>query len=238
MPTLPLLIIQMGLPPAAMRAQYGEQAEWMRDALASVRPEVVIVRPEAGEPLPLPTDIAGAIITGSWSMVTDREGWSERVAEWIRSAFKIAVPVFGVCYGHQLMAHALGGRVDYLADGAELGTLPVTLDARGIEDAALLDYPATFQAHLSHSQTVVELPAGATCLAYSARDKHQIVRYTDKSMSVQFHPEFTDALITYCVSQRQTTVAPIGDVAQSGTSTSGETPYAHRLLLHFAASLR
>lgn len=100
-------------------------------------PAIVIARPEAGEPLRSPIDISGAIITGAWSMVTDREDWSERVAEWIRNVFKVGTPVFGVCYGHQPMAHILGGRVDDLGDGAALATLPVALNASGVEDAAL-----------------------------------------------------------------------------------------------------
>lgn len=67
-------------------------------------------------------------------MVTERADWSERTAGWIRNAMDAELPLFGVCYGHQLMAHALGGRVDYLPGGREIGTLPIALTPQGAND--------------------------------------------------------------------------------------------------------
>ncbi|RYF49524.1 MAG: glutamine amidotransferase, partial [Comamonadaceae bacterium] len=79
--------------------------------------QIQVVRPSLGETLPAPHAVAGAIITGSWNMVTDREDWSELTAAWVREAFAGDVPLLGICYGHQLMAHALGGVVDYHPQG-------------------------------------------------------------------------------------------------------------------------
>lgn len=57
-------------------------------------------------------------------MVTDQEPWSEKTAAWIRNAMAMEMPLFGVCYGHQLMAHALGGRVEYHPQGRESDAIP------------------------------------------------------------------------------------------------------------------
>src|SRR5688572_21533998 len=70
---------------------------------------------------------AGTIVTGSGAMVTDRHEWSERSAQWLRDAAHDGMPLLGICYGHQLIAHALGGEVDYHPAGREMGTVQLEL---------------------------------------------------------------------------------------------------------------
>ncbi|MEA4681949.1 glutamine amidotransferase, partial [Klebsiella pneumoniae] len=144
-----------------------------------------------------------AVLTGSWAMVTDRLAWSERTADWIRQAVAIDMPLFGVCYGHQLMAHALGGEVAYHPGGRESGSQTITLSPWGVDDPLLSGLPATFPAHLSHLQTVTRLPEGATVLAASAHDPHQIVRYGPHAVSTQFHPEFTAPIARSLIRHRE-----------------------------------
>ena len=100
------------------------------------------------------------------------------------------LPLFGVCYGHQLMAHALGGRVDYLPGGREIGTQPIEMLPAGVTDSLTHRLPASFRAHTTHEQSVLEAPPGAAVLARSARDPHQMLSYGPNAVSVQFHPEF------------------------------------------------
>ncbi|MEZ4555438.1 MAG: gamma-glutamyl-gamma-aminobutyrate hydrolase family protein [Caldilineaceae bacterium] len=57
-------------------------------------------------------------MTGSHSMVTDRAAWSERSADWLRAVVAAEWPVLGICFGHQLLAHAWGGVV---GPGIEMG---------------------------------------------------------------------------------------------------------------------
>ena len=106
-----ITIIETGTPPESVLARCGQTADWFLAALAKIGKKADVIRPYLGEKLPEPVSVTAAIITGSWSMVTDREEWSERIAEWIRKAMPFDIPLFGVCYGHQLMAHALGGIV-------------------------------------------------------------------------------------------------------------------------------
>lgn len=198
-----LLIVQVGTPPEDIRAQLGDLPVWFKKALGVSPADVEVVRAFEGEQLPPPRPDCVAIITGSWAMVTDREPWSEYVASWIREAMAIEMPIFGVCYGHQLIAHALGGVVDYHPAGREMGCETITLLPAAFDDEVLGDLPDEFAAHLTHMQTIVTLPAGAVPLAKSAHDPHQIVRYGRNAVSTQFHPEFTPRHMETLIRRRE-----------------------------------
>ncbi len=186
-----LIIVQAGSPPDEIYRVLGDYPRWFCDALGLPIEEVEIVRVFDGEALPPPDPARAAIITGSWAMVTERLPWSESTAQWIRDAMDVGMPLFGVCYGHQLMAHALGGRVDFHPAGGEIGCHEIRLLDCAASDTLLADMPGRFAAHLTHMQSVIELPPGARVLAASDHDPHQIVRYGRQAISAQFHPEFT-----------------------------------------------
>ena len=197
----PLLLIQTGEAPDAIRAQFGGFADWFREAMRLTPAQLRVVRVDAGEALPEPDAIPGAVITGSAAMVTERADWSERAAGWIRDAMDAGTPLFGVCYGHQLMAYALGGEVGWLPAGREIGTLAITCD-EGVEIADSSRLPASFPAHTTHRQTVLAPPPGAETLARSQRDPHQLLRYGADAFSTQFHPEFTAACMRAYIAAR------------------------------------
>ena len=195
---LPLAIIQLERPPAPVRERIGEQARWFIEALELAPQDYVVCRPDRGEALPDFTAISGAILSGSWAMVTDHAEWSERTAAWLRAAMEQALPLFGVCYGHQLMAYALGGEVGDNPRGWERGALPITLQSGTQSDALLQGLPLSFPVWLSHRQTVLAPPPGAQVLARSASDNCQIIRYGPQALSVQFHPEFDARIMQAC----------------------------------------
>lgn len=141
-----------------------------------------------------PESYCGVIVTGSPAMVTDREPWSEKSGAWLCRAVASGCKVLGVCYGHQLMAQALGGAAAYHPKGMELGTFPVTLLPAASGHPLLPHLPPVFMANLVHSQTVTALPPGAAALAYGEEDPHQIVAYGPNAISLQFHPEFDQAV--------------------------------------------
>ncbi|GLR08996.1 GMP synthase [Mixta theicola] len=196
---LPLAIIQLERPPAPVRERIGEQARWFIDALDLAPHDYIICRPDLGETLPDFAAVSGAILSGSWAMVTDHAEWSERTAAWLRAAMEQALPLFGVCYGHQLMAYALGGEVGDNPRGWERGALPITLQPGPQSDPLLQALPSTFPVWLSHRQTVLAPPPGARVLARSATDDCQIIRYGPHALSVQFHPEFDAQIMLACL---------------------------------------
>lgn len=202
MGSLSLLLIQAGTPPDDIRAVTGDLPQWFLAALGQSPTAVQVVKVFEGESLPEPGQHRAAIITGSWSMVTDQHPWSEATASWIRQAVAQGVPLLGVCYGHQLMAHALGGTVGYHPGGREMGCIDIERLPVAEADPWLAECPLRFKAHLTHLQTVLRLPPGARALARSAHDPHQIVRYSPTAVSVQFHPEFTSDIQAACIGAR------------------------------------
>lgn len=218
---LPLALIQLEMPPPQVVAQIGEQPVWFIDALQLQPEDYVIVRPHLGEELPAFDRVCGAILSGSWAMVTDHADWSERTAAWIRGALEAELPLLGVCYGHQLMAYALGGKVGDNPNGWERGLKTLTHNTS--RDPWLAPLPETFQAWLSHRQSVITPPPHAEVLARSDLDGCQILRYSPQALSVQFHPEFTREIMTACLP------AGIGD---DGAEVSGED-WSRELLRRF-----
>lgn len=230
----PVLIIRTGRAPAPIRARHGDFPHWFRLG-ANLSPERVrIVDVEAGERLPAPGDVAGALITGSAAMVTERADWSEQTAGWIRDAMDLELPLFGVCYGHQLMSHALGGRVDYLPGGREIGTLPIKLTGAAQRDPLVAQLPGEFRAHTTHEQSVMEAPKGATVLAGSARDPHHLLRYGPNAMSAQFHPEFNADVMRAYIQRKHHDMRREGFDPHHTFRQVAATPLARRLFRQFS----
>lgn len=233
---LPLLLVQMGHPPMDIRKAVGEQPKWFNAALGDVGP-VKVVCPFEGEPLPAAGTFSGAVISGSWAMVTDREEWSECTADWLREIIPAGVPVLGVCYGHQLMAYALGGKVDYHPQGSEVGQIAVTLNDSALNDPLLSGLPISFDTFLSHEQSVLELPKGAAVLGASSHDPHQIIRYSPTAFSVQFHPEFSAPVMNKIITSRSERVAMKGKDRDALLANVSDTPESRAILQRFVALL-
>jgi GMP synthase (glutamine-hydrolysing) len=231
----PVLIIQTGTSSPSLQARFGEYAHQLRAAAGLGVDDAQIVAVHRDEALPSPDLYRAALITGSPTMVSDREPWSERTAAWLREAAAAGLPLFGVCYGHQLLAHAFGGEVGYHPQGRESGTYTVDVLEAGRNDPLLQSGPACFPAHMLHLQTVLRIPQGAQVLARSQHDPHQMLRYAPHVVSTQFHPEFdTDFMAAYIAYTRADLEAQQWDV-DAMLRRLENTPQASGLLARFLA---
>ena len=230
----PLLIVRTGRAPDVISARHGDFPRWFRLGLRLPTPRLRIVDVEQGDRLPDPDECAGAVITGSASMVTERLPWSERTAGWIRDAMDVDLPILGVCYGHQLMSHALGGRVDYLPGGREMGTVSLTTAVEHAGGDTLgSSLPGSFHAHATHEQSVMELPSGAVALARSERDPHHLVRYGKHAISTQFHPEFSAEVMRAYIRRKHDVLREEGQAPDAMLASVVATPVATMLLRRF-----
>lgn len=189
-----VVILKTGSTYAGLRGQFGDFDEWF---IRGLSPDLalVVVNVEAGESPGEPEDWDAIVITGSPAMVSDRAPWSEATATWIASAVRKEIPVLGVCYGHQLLAHALGGEAGYHPRGRETGTHSVELLPAAKTDPLFQSMPTRFKAHLTHRQSALQLPPGAVLLARNDFEPHQAFRVGTCAWGVQFHPEFNDAIM-------------------------------------------
>lgn len=186
----PLVIFKAGdtFPDLAQHADDFEH--WIEQGLGKLNLPVKVIDPRTATSLPDCQDIAGAVITGSHAMVTDRAPWSENLAVWLRDAVQQQIPLLGICYGHQLLAHALGGQVDYHPAGIEIGSVTIDKTEAANDDPLFHDLPPVFMAHVVHRQSVRTLPANAVLLASNAFEAHHAYRIGEFAWGVQFHPEF------------------------------------------------
>lgn len=186
----PLLFLQVGHTFEEIARERGDYDVWFKRALAGTDDDFVTLRVFDGAPLPSDFGYRGIVVSGSWSMVTDREPWSEASARYLKSAAQAGLPILGVCYGHQLLAHAFGGEVGYNPFGRHAGTAEVITTEAARSDALFSVLPEKLIVQVSHSQRVLTLPEGALLLAHTARDPFHAFRLGDRTWAVQFHPEF------------------------------------------------
>ncbi len=183
-----LYVIKLGTNRREVIAELGDCDGWMTEGLQY---PATVTDPRTGAPLPPPEQVSGAVLTGSSSMVTDREPWSERTGQWLRELVRRDIPVLGICYGHQLLAQVHGGEVGYYPRQREIGTVDIRLRPEAVEDPLMGGMPGSFPAQAIHSQGVLRLPADAVHLASGAFETNQAFRLGRRAWGVQFHPEFS-----------------------------------------------
>ena len=126
----------------------------------------------------------GFVVTGSRSSVYWDEEWIGRLKTWTGGAIEAGLPALGVCYGHQLLADVLGGRVEDMGE-YEIGYRTVEHDG---QNRLLEGIETEMTVFTTHSDHVVEPPPGATVFAKNDYGIHGFQK--DRVFTVQFHPEY------------------------------------------------
>lgn len=156
-----------------------------------------------GSPLPGFDGISGVVISGSHAMITEHQDWSERIVEWLLGAVERQIPILGICYGHQLIAYALGGEVGDNPNGCEFGTVEVNLNENARGDKLFGGFSTPMRVHVSHTQSVLRLPDNAKLLASSDVDINQAFVVGNSAWGVQFHPEFDAEIVIDYINQHR-----------------------------------
>jgi GMP synthase (glutamine-hydrolysing) len=232
--TKPLLFLQVGHTFEEIARERGDYDVWFQQALGLSDPAFCALRVFDGAALPDDFAYRGIVVSGSWSMVTDREPWSEASAHYLRRAADQGVPILGVCYGHQLLAHAFGGTVGYNPFGRHAGSARVATTAHARSDALFGPLPAELLVQVSHSQSVLELPPGAVLLAHTARDPFHAFRLGASCWGVQFHPEFDDEVSRRYIALRRERILSEGLDPDALIAAVAPSAHGAELLRRFA----
>lgn len=232
----PLLIAVAGKPIPAVRTAHGPFSQHVRETVgqAWTGPWMTIdVRTEA---LPPAEQVAAVIVTGSHDSITEPAPWMGTTAAWLREAVVAGTPVVGLCFGHQLLGHAMGGTVLRLAGGPESGTVQLDLLATDELIGPTPAEPPTV--NMMHEDCVARLPPGAVVLARTALEPHAAVRFGPRAWGVQFHPEFDGRIVrSYLGAMRDQLRLTDRELARR-LARATDTPWSAGLLRRFVALAR
>lgn len=182
-------LIQCDYVPIPLQSTFGDYPEMFKEAFgySGVSLDwVVIDICSNGYDLDL-TDFDGFIISGSRSSVNDKKPWIEKLETLIRQIVKLEVPLVGLCFGHQAIAKALGGRVSKSRSGWNIGSVAVELNSNG---QSILDVSASTYFYAFHQDCVEILPNNASCLGSTSLCENFIVEFQKGVFGFQGHPEF------------------------------------------------
>lgn len=136
------------------------------------------------------TDVDAWLITGSKYGVNDGLTWVEQLCDLIRQFYALKKPVVGVCFGHQLITHALSGTVQRSPKGWGIG---LACNSVSTQQPWMRPWQPTLSLLVSHQDQVLRLPAHASTLASSPFCPHYLIQIGPTFLGLQGHPEFTDA---------------------------------------------
>lgn len=156
-----------------------------------------------------PGDRDAWIVTGSKHGVYEDLPWIAPLKNFLRDARETDVPLIGVCFGHQIIAEAFGGRAVKAPQGWCAGVQRYDIRHR---PTWLREAPARFRMHAMHQDQVTELPADATVLAASAFNPFAMLAYGDPerpdAISIQPHPEFDHDYTRALIDMREVELTP------------------------------
>ncbi|MGH8824500.1 MAG: type 1 glutamine amidotransferase [Jiangellaceae bacterium] len=157
--------------------------------------DITMVRPHAGDPIPVDVDGGLLVLGGQMSAYDDRIApWLPATRRLLAASVSAGVPTLGICLGAQLLAVACGGTVEVdAAPGRESGVVDIRWRAEAATDPLVAGLPEPFPGPSMHADAVARLPAGAAWLGETEMYPHQAFRVGAAAWGVQFHPEVSEA---------------------------------------------
>lgn len=154
-------------------------ADWMRRGLPEADYACYGIA-EEGAALPAVEAFDGLVLSGSEFGVYDDVPWMQPLRQLLRETREAGKPIFGICFGHQIMADVFGGKAEKMHDPV-MGRQHFTFEGREVE------------AHVWHKDQVTQVPPGATVVGSAPYCPVGALSYDFPAASVQFHPEYSEA---------------------------------------------
>lgn len=216
-------ILQTGHAPDALRPVHGDYEALFARLLAgrglSFRTWSVVDM----EFPPGPDAAEGWLITGSRHGVYEDHPFIAPLEDLIREIHAAGVPLVGICFGHQIVAQALGGRAEKFAGGWAAGRQEYDWGGRQVALNAW------------HQDQVTEPPAGATRVATHPHCRNAALLYGDRAFTVQAHPEFDAEFLSGLIAARGrgTVPDPLLDAAEATLAKPTDSPLLARMIADF-----
>ncbi|TKZ21309.1 type 1 glutamine amidotransferase [Shimia litoralis] len=189
-------ILQTGHSPEDLRAQIGDYSDMFKHLLQGQGFEFDVYRVVDGQFPDSALAADGWLITGSKHGAYEDLPWIPPLEQLIQGIAEAGRPLIGICFGHQIIAQALGGKVEKFSGGWAVGRQ--TYDFGGVEMA--------FNAW--HQDQVTERPQGTVVLASNDFCENAALLYGDQILTIQPHPEFGPDVIEGLINTRGKGVVP------------------------------
>lgn len=232
-----LVVLRSGPVIPEVSARLGEFAGWIQREVGSAwggpwDERDLRRRDDLPELSALSGEVAGFIITGSSGSVTERAPWMLEAEAYLREVVEAEVPVFGICFGHQILAQALGGEV-VKGGFYEVGTVEVRVRPHDPRDVMFEGMPDRFLANGTHRDTVARPPPGARVLAETDVDACTAMSIGETTRSVQYHPEMNGEAMRGYIDTRGELIASYGQDARAVREAVVDDPVGSEVLRTF-----
>jgi GMP synthase-like glutamine amidotransferase len=191
-------ILQTGHAPESLWAEHGDYNEMFMELLAAPGLNFSTWRVLDDEFPPDAPAIDAWVVTGSRCGVYDGFPWIDRLEAWLRGAIARGLPIVGVCFGHQVIARALGGDVRKFDGGWNVG----------LKEYERVGEPGGYRLLAWHQDQVLSPPNGARVVARAERCRYAGFRIGEAVLTYQAHPEFTPAYLRGLLDARGDLVGP------------------------------
>ena len=165
-----------------------------------------------GAKMPDPSDVDGIIISGSEKGVYDDTPWMQPLRDNLETMRNHGIPIFGICFGHQIMADVFGGKAEKVDQGFITGARSFDMGGHKIP------------AHVAHQDQVTRLPPGASVTASAPYCPAAALAYDFPAMSVQFHPEYSPDFTLDLIDMFGAELMTDDQIAAARQSVTGDVP--------------
>ena len=191
-------ILQTGQAPRELQKEHGDFVDMFQDLFQG---QDFTFRHYAVCEMEFPTSVVeadGWLVTGSKCGAYEEHAWIPPLEEFLRAAHREGVRVVGICFGHQIFAQAMGGKVEKFQGGWQVG----------MKNYDLTDLQASNLTKKScvpawHQDQIVLKPDSAETLGQSSHCRYAVLGYEDRALTFQPHPEFTKSFLEDLIAFRK-----------------------------------